>query len=1071
MRIVWAGLWSRRGAAGATLLLAVMAIAFAMIGPMYARSAGEHLLDSRIAEREPTATVLTAERPAMLESDLPKGSPSNYHPPAAESLAQEAAASMDDEGVADYWRPPTKWLLDAGGTIRVGGIEPEMPLYWHEDMCSLAAVSGTCPDRAGEAVIESALAETLDLEVGDSIDVDFTEQWLVGRANKSRRTQRSFTIIGTYTAPSSTDTRWGDPFRLIGDPTLYGPPGVAATPRAPALLVAPDSMTSQTVTGGADRVIDLDEVNLDTMHAAARSGNRAAVDHAEAQAQGATPYFDLDSTVEDADNEYSTLSRITVAAVAPLVVLGLLLLHGLIAASADTRRQQVALAKLRGLPARRVLWFALAEPVAVILVAVPIAVPAAWGATRLITDSWLAADTPVAFGAPAWIAATLVVVAALVAAFIAVARVQREPLSASLGASGHSTRVSRWALVGRSAVIALAVAVTVQIAVDSSDDGGVLGLVAPVLISLAVAVAAGWALLQVTRVWIGRTVSRGGTAGFLAARRLGRRRDLASMVIPLVLATAVAGFAASAWVVGDDWKVSQAAAQVGAARSYSASGSAQHLLAVTHRADPEGDYLAAVVVRTRGDGTARQLLVDTSRLDSVVSWDPTWSDTDVADLQRRLAPQGSTEPLTFTGNRLEIEITRSRLDDAGGLPPELAVDYLDDDGKPATTRLGPIHKGTVTGELRHCDRSCTLQEVKVTGSGGSSTTAQGDFTIGRVSVDGTPADWHLDAAEDWRAARPYAATPADPPVTIDQDGDGLKVSVYLSHLPPGGSGKAPVSTSAVAGITPNDVPDVLPALLTTGTPAIGMPAPQSGIGATYDSDVFAAKALNEESTPFRLVAEVEALPGIGTEGVLVDLGASLRQPADPSVDLDTRLWVADGTPQEVLDQVRDAGISLSAEQRESDELETLRTDAFNLGWRIFLLVGGLTLLLALVGVHAGAVSQRRWRTFETTSLLAVLVPRRILRRAAVVEHTAVVALVTLFGLAAAWVSLRVVLPAVDLGETSATAPSPDYAIRWPVLLAIGLVVFLMATVTTSVISLRTIRTADVGDLPWQEHQT
>lgn len=1071
MSVVWAGLWSRRGIAAATLLLAVMAIAFAMIGPMYAHAAGEHLLDARIGELEPTSTMLTAARPAMPESDVPDGSPDRYQPPAPQDLLQKATSSMSGTGIGAYWNAAREWLLDEGGTLSAAGKHAILPLYWHQGMCDLTRVSGSCPTQAGQALIDTALAKTLHLSIGDRLHLAFDEQWLADGVNKSRQTTRSFTIVGTYAAPSTNDPRWGDPYRVLGNPSLRSTSGESGSnPRAPALLVAPASMTSQTFTGGADRTIDLDAVNLDTMHAAAAIGNKAALNFAHAEGSNAAPTFDLSSAVDDADSEFSTLSRITVAAVAPLVVLGLLLLYGLVAAGADVRRQNVALAKLRGLSRRGVLAFALAEPVAVIVIAIPIAVAAAWALTRLIANSWLGSQTPVGFGASAVVAGVIVVLAALVAAFIAVSRVQREPLSTTLGASGRAGRASRWALVGRSAVIALAVAVTLQVAVASSNQGGVLDLVAPILIALALAIAAGWVLLQITRIWIQRTATRGGTPSYLAARRLGRRRDLGTMVIPLVLATAVAAFAASAWVVGDDWKESRAAAEVGAARSYVASASPQRLLAVTHRVDPGGRYLAAVVLQTRGDDTDRQVLVDTSRLDTAASWDPSWSDTNIADLQRKLTPRGSIDPITFKGGTIAIGVTNAHLDNGIGDPPELAVDYLDDSGDASTAFLGRIRNGTLTAPLEHCSRQCTLQEVKVTGSGGSTTTAQGAFTITGVTIDHAPADWHLDTAKDWRAARPYAATPADPPVTVSESGDGLKVSVYLSSLPADAQGNTPTTASGIAGITPTDIPDVLPALIASDTSATRMPPPQSGIGTTYGSDVIAANALNQSPTPLRVVAEVKALPGIGTEGILTDLGASLRQPPAPSVTLDTRLWAASDTPAQLLDEVRAAGVSLSGERRESAVLEALRTDAFSLGWRIFLLVGGLTLVLALVGVYAGAVSQRRWRAFETASLLTILIRRRTLSLASILEHATVVGLVALFGLGAAWVSLRVVLPTVDLGDTRAVDPSADYAIRWPVILIVGLLAFLLATVVTSFVSLRTIRTAKPADLPWEEQQ-
>ena len=88
---------------------------------------------------------------------------------------------------------------------------------------------------------------------------------------------------------------------------------------------------------------------------------------------------------------------------------------------------------------------------------------------------------------------------------------------------------------------------------------------------------------------------RGGLSPFLASRRLVRRQDLMQLVLPLLLATAMAAFAASAWKVADDWRVSKAAATIGASTVYYTDTPPARLQWVTQQVDPEGQYLAAAV--------------------------------------------------------------------------------------------------------------------------------------------------------------------------------------------------------------------------------------------------------------------------------------------------------------------------------------------------------------------------------------------------------------------------------------------------------------------------------------------
>ena len=82
--------------------------------------------------------------------------------------------------------------------------------------------------------------------------------------------------------------------------------------------------------------------------------------------------------------ERTALSRVMVAALAPLVLLTLLLLFALVSTAAQARRPHVALAKLRGQSRAQVLRFALSEPFLVVAVAVPVGVAIAVGAAHVV---------------------------------------------------------------------------------------------------------------------------------------------------------------------------------------------------------------------------------------------------------------------------------------------------------------------------------------------------------------------------------------------------------------------------------------------------------------------------------------------------------------------------------------------------------------------------------------------------------------------------------------------------------------------------------------------------------------
>ncbi len=305
------------------------------------------------------------------------------------------------------------------------------------------------------------------------------------------------------------------------------------------------------------------------------------------------------------------MSQITLAAIVPLVVLALLLLYVLISSAAEVRRQEVALAKLRGFSAAKVVRFAVAEPVAVLLFAVPVGIALAVVASRAVTNVWLG-QTPFVVTPQAVSSAVIVTAVALAGALVAVLGVVREPLAASLASTSRRRTSSRWALLAQGALVMLSAAAVVQVVTsDATQSSSLVELLSPLFVALGASVFAMVGLAFLARLWMRRTSGRGGLSPFLASRRLVRRQDLMQLVLPLLLSTAMATFAASAWKVADDWRVSKAASSVGAATVYFTDTSPAQLFWLTHQIDPDGRYLAAMVPPApRTTDGARVALVD-----------------------------------------------------------------------------------------------------------------------------------------------------------------------------------------------------------------------------------------------------------------------------------------------------------------------------------------------------------------------------------------------------------------------------------------------------------------------------
>lgn len=1079
MSVLLAGLWARRGLNAAILLVTVTAIAASVLGPMYGRASAEHLLDTRIDQRAPYVTGLSYSVPALPAQDMPVGSPDSYRPPDPADLLAEASAPLESAAIDRGWRPGTGWLLDRGGQLTYGATTFETPLYWREGMCELADVEGACPTRADEVLMQTRMAETLGLGVGDRFSLAFLERWVkqdteLGEVNveRERQVDHGFTLVGTYRIADPESPAWFDLSRFTGAENLVPPPakgGGGTLPAAPALLTVPETMTSQSFVAGHDRPIDLGAVDLDAMGEVEDTVEAFRSSVLDTGTAGQLENLDVATLFDEVRAERTLLSQVTLAALAPLVVLALLLLYALVASAAQIRRPYVALAKLRGHSTGQVLRFALSEPYLVVALAVPLAVALAWGTALLVARTWLTPGIPVTPDAVAISALAAVTVAALVSAAAAALGVVREPLSSALASAVRARPSSRWSLVMRSAVVAVAVASVAQLLTSGDGSAQLLGLLAPLFIALATAVGGVFLLTVATRWWVRRTRAGRGTASYLASRRLARRQDLTKLMIPLLLAVSVITFAASASANADDWRVSRAKADIGAPRVFTADVSPGRLLAVTREVDPDGRYVAAAAVEDVGDDLGRRLLVDASRLGSVAAWDRSWSEESLAELQRRLAPTPN-DPVTFTGRRVAVDVRHVKLTSSLSGRPVLWLQYTDGSGEQTDVALGNLvngRRGELVAQVPGCSRTCTVEQIYVSGSAASVTDLQGALTIAEVSVDGTPVDWRLTEDGAWRAARPFPVSLTDPPVALEASDTGLRVEVYLGQLPPGDG--TPVMLSGIARITPSSTPEVVPVVVTGTTDTEAPPPPTSGIGLEYDQDVVVGTAVNGGLVPMRVVGTAAALPALGDEGAMSDLGTSLVEFEPPEgMLLSVQLWATADAPASLLEEVRGAGVALSEQQRVDRTLDDLRSDAFSLGWRIFLIVGAATLLLAIFGVLASVIAQTRWRSYEVASLRVVGVSQRNLVRASLLEYVAMLGFAVLLGIVSAYLALTLVLPSIDLGAADAHDPLPTYTTHWEIVAVVGASLFVLATLIALGVSRRITRLGRPSTLRWAE---
>jgi hypothetical protein len=435
---------------------------------------------------------------------------------------------------------------------------------------------------------------------------------------------------------------------------------------------------------------------------------------------------------------------------------------------------------------------------------------------------------------------------------------------------------------------------------------------------------------------------------------------------------------------------------------------------------------------------ARVALVDSPRFARITAWDSEWGGGGPQQVQDWLEEGQQADPITWSGNHITFQLDDVRLQGSLNLPLSLWMRYVSTaTGDQEILPMGEIPmKGDVTirGFASGCEQGCELQQLYLSGSSSSVSDAHGSLTIASISADGDdPGDWRLDQDGAWRAARPFGDSGA-PPVDLTPSSSGLELDIAKGD-------------STIVRITSADLPDAPPMVATSTTTL-------EEAGA---DDVQGASLIGTR-TPMRVTGTTGSLPVVGNNGGISDLGAALREYGDLSTDVTiSQLMVAGGTPPSVMTQLRKSGVDLTTVRTQAEELDELRSDAFSLGWKVFLLVGGLTLALAFLGVLALAVVQLRWRSYEVAALRVVGVRRRDLRRAILTEYVALLGMAVVGGALAAVASLLLVLPSLDIGIVGTFDPAVDYDLRWLVLAGVLGVVLLVVLAIAWWISRRTVR--------------
>lgn len=990
------GIWHRRGLSAAILAVATVAVAASAIGPIWYDAAATSLVRDTMATAPATARVVDVAR-----TGDPFGPRALQDVPAIERTVRRGDPT---------WFGRTVRALEYGAALRGAGQATQ--IAWRDGFCAhLIITKGRCPSAPGEVAVSPYIAHPYP--VGSTLSAG-----VFGRPGAP-----ALRVAGVYRPRNPNEPYWAARgyFGPVGG--NYGPnapPDAIFTPRATFAAVRPGGNGAPTaVAGRADVTVPL---AVDRLHGADAERLRAAV-----TAFTATPFAqrpDLvvttvaPSALDRAIAGRSAFGMPLFVVTAQLLVLCWLLLFLVTADAVEARGPEIALAKLRGMSGPRLLAYGLAEPVALLLAAIPLGVAGGWGLALALGGGLLRAGTEVAVVGTGWLAGFGAACGGLGAAAWAARATIGRPVTDQWRRTGGHARRRGW--VPDAVLLAVAAAALAELVTTGDGRPRPVALLTPGVVGVAGAVLAARLLPPACRALHARTRGRGGLGAFLAVRQIARRPGGARVTIVLATAFALATYAVAAWDVAQRNYGQVARTTTGAADVLTVAPRGDvDVAGVLAKVDPSGRRAVVVdAVPADGNDGNSVLAVDTARFAQVAYWRPDFANRPLRDLLATITPRTATPPERLTGDRFRVrvaagDVTRHRQYRHGDDHPALtltAVIHAPGATAPTPVTLGEVEPGrttTLTGALPSCAAGCTLHhfylELSTDDSAPGAIALTGSLRVSALAqhADGAwrPMRSELATRNGWRA---YGDVPASM-LPMAPDGDGLKVGLDV---------RQDYGTLGEIGFGPNVAPDVLPALATPGFVRPGTSAYVNGP--------------DGQRTPVRAAASAGTIPGAGGRGLLIDRRAARNLGAGLDARTAQQVWTVPGAAATIAHRLERAGVPVTGRQSAAAEQRHLARQGPGLALVLMLTEAVAAALLAVGGAILGLYATARRRGYELAALHAAGAARRSLRAALWIEQAVVLGFGSAAGLLTGWAAALLTLHTVPEFASRPSAPPLTY---------------------------------------------
>jgi putative ABC transport system permease protein len=1004
LALLVSGLRWRAGTTVALLAVAVVAVALGAFGPLYLYGADQSILNGTLAGASPGVLGLTMEP---------------VQTPGTTAQLSSAYARVPEPGTGPRWFGTPIATDEAGVDATAHGQEYGAGLIARSGVCAhLVMVEGACPPAAGAVVMSTRSAAELGVVAGQTIRLSFS---------RSRRTA-TLRLSGLYRAVAPTDPYWWG--------VNYFAFGTSASPRTTSLDALFTSNRTLARAAPPGLVSHLFEVpfrpgSLFVDQVPSFQHTLAGYEHSARAVDAVVVSTGLPAYLARAATTQHTSTLIIAVIDLELVLLVACVLYFVAARTAAERAPDVRLAVLRGYPFRSTLGVAMAEPIAVVVAAVPIGLLLAWVVFLASAHAF--------FGTGAGSMTLLGVGAAVASGVVAAGAVmlgnRRAMAAGDLELSERTSHGSGvLTIVFGTAAVAIAGAAFVELALSgvSNGSGGStsdpLSALAPGLLALALGLLGTRLLPAALRATHRSGAATAGVPWTLASRRVARQQEFGPQIVILALSAALAVFAISGWAISARNRTVQGEFSVGASTVLTVSvRPGVNFLSAVRAAGGSGDSAMAVVVENASDGTT--LAVDASRMAGVMPWPAGLGAGGAQTVAQNLVPRLPPTVLV-SGDAVRLTLDSSQSIQPA---PQLALDLFDNSYQtPQRVELGDLVPGRSTYERSIaglCPSTCRLADLDITWSPPATETGSPliDFSVISLSehAGGTwvPLDAGLDEAARWTSPSGGARLSSSP--------HGLEASATLS----------PYGTPLE--IAPADAPAELPAVV---TPAVMQF--DSGVGTSLS-----IVGLDGGTVSAKSVGLVPALPRVGSAS-LVDLGTAERLLIGPFANATTEVWLSKDAPPDMEGRLADRGVTtLSVDSLHARGRATPH-GGVELAYTLFLVSAIAAGALALGTTAFAIVVSARVRETEYAAMRSVGISLRSIRRSVQAEQALAVGAGLVLGVGAGVVSAVVALKTIP--EFVALGPGPPLQMSLPLpdllatvgalIAALGLTVLLASSV-------------------------